>query len=631
MTPHLRRSWAGYCLLVLVAVGFVLRLLYALPDLDTSRFWDERFSLRNVRSLVVWGQLRPQNGYYPSLSYLPHAAVIGAAEGLHRATGIESLSMLDPERPFGLSQGAFLAARLVSVAAGTLTLALVYLLGRRLASPATGLLAAGVVSASWSHLFVSVTFKPDVLAGLVAVIAFWWILDALERPGAARYALAGVGVGLAASTKYLGASMAIPLVAGSLVATGAGWRTWRRLALAGAVTVATFVLLNPWLGLIAADLGETGELYDRKAAAAGSGHWTVLTEGVRWIVQDHRPVVALFAALGCVGLAVRVRGRWPGRPGRAEAVGVLAAIFGYAGFYALVTPHFRAWNYIPVLPFTAFAAAWAMVGSSEWLLGRLPERSRVPVRRSLGVGVGVLVLSFPVSLIYVATVPTTWEVTSAALSRLEGLPAVVVYGEGVRAKIERETDPPGFLFLEVESLEEVPAGDLARADAVVFPTRATEGSGASAYPGSGPPPASSVTRVERRWFRIRGPSLTVVRHPWRLRSETDHRPIRPEGRPLELALDQPLRAGEVVSLAVRARRGGGARFPRAVRVAGAGEVPLHPLRHGRLDWLVTPRVRVPRARGALVLRVPELAPQVRLLEVRLYRWEDAWSSPQSSR
>lgn len=621
MAPHLRRNWAVYCLLLLLIAGFALRLLYALPDLDTGRFWDERFSARNVRSLVFQGQLRPQNAYYPSLSYLPHAAVIAAAEGLHRATGLEFLSMHDPRRSFGLSERAFLAARLVSVVAGTLTIALVFFLGRRLASPLVGLLAAGVVSASWTHLFVSVTFKPDVLAGLVAVVAFWWILDALAKPRFARYALAGVGIGLAASTKYLGASMAIPLVAGSLVATGARWRTGWRLALAGVATVATFVLLNPWLGLIAEDLAVTEKDYARKAAAAGDSHWTVLVEGVRWVVRDLRPVVALFAGFGCVGLAARAWRRVPGRPGRTATIAVLAAIFGYAGFYALVTSHFRAWNYMPVLPFAALVAAWAMVASSEWLLEWLPEGARTPIRGTLWPGVGVLFLSFPVSLIYMATVPTTWEVARESLSRLEGIPAVVVYGEGVRAELERETHPPGFLFLEVESLGEVPVGDLTRANAVVFPSRALEGPEASFYRRLAAPEGRSVSRVEPRWFRTRGPSLEVVRRPWRLRRETVHRPAQEEGGNLEFSLPEPLRPGEIVSLAVRARRHGQPRFPRTVRLAGAGEAPLYPLRRTRLDWLVTPKVGMRQARSSLVVGFPELAPRVQLLEVRLYRWK----------
>jgi len=623
MVGHARRNWAGYCLLLLLAAGLMARVAYALPGLDTGRFWDERFSLRNVRSLVAEGQVRPQNGYYPALSYLPHSALIAAAEGLHRLTGIESLSMLDPQRSFGFSRSAIFVTRLVSVIAGTLTIGLVYLLGRRLASPAVGLLAAGILSASWTHLFVSVKFKPDVLTVLAFVVAFWWILNALERPTAARFALAGLGVGLAASTKYLGASIAIPLVASALFAAGKELRTWGRLALAGAVAVGSFVTLNPWLSLIVHDMSVTKRDYAAKAAAAGETHWTVLAEEVAWLTDDHRSVVALFVFLGCAGLVARAAGWLRGGLPRPAAIAILAAILGHSVFYAGATRHFEPWNYLPVLPFTSFAAAWAIAGLAQWLVTSLPETTRAPVRAILGVVAAVLVLAFPFSVTYAATIPTTSELALEALDRLEPSSARIVYAEDIRTEVERDTIRHEFLLLEVENLAEVPRTSLERADALVFSIDQAQGPRGDVFARWLDSEGRSANRIEARWFRGRGPGLVVVDNGWELRGDVLHWTIEGREQPPRLPLAEPLELGEIVSLAVHVWRGRGRQFPGAVRIEGAGETPLYQLQAGRQAWMVTPKIRLERAVDELSIRFSGLAEEVLPFEVKLYRWRRA--------
>lgn len=622
MAPPSQRIWTVVCLLLFLVSGLAVRLIFAIPDLDPGRFWDERVSIWNVHDLVAQGHVRPQNALYPTLSYLPHAGVIAAVEAIHRVTGNDSLSMFDPEDENGFTPQALLVARTVSVIAGTLTLAVVFLLGRRLASPLVGLVATAIVSASWSHLFVSVKFKPDVLAVLLALVAFWWILDAAERPGPGRYALAGIGVGLSASTKYLGVSMAVPLVVVALATAGRELRTWGRLALTGAATLATFVVLNPWLGLIVKDVSRIQADYQNKAEAAGATHWTMFREAARWVVQDHRPVIAVFVVLGLAGLAARAAGRLQGSgPGRVQALAVLAAVAGHTVLYALVTANFRDWNYLPVLPFTAFAAAWAMVGASEGALARLPSGARAPARSALWATVLALFLWFPLSLTYTACVPSTWERASRALGELDGAPALIVYGEGVRSEIERDPGPPRFVLLEVESLESVSRDDLARSDAVAFRSEALEEPEAEVYRSLMDSSGASTTRYEPRWFRARGPSLVVVRPPWRLKAPVYQREAA--GAPAStVALDRPVRPGETISLAVRVRRPRGtAPLPGAVAIEGVGEAALYTLGHGRATWMVSPKVQARRriSRLALELRGPD--PPSDLEEVKLYRWE----------
>ncbi|MEM8963235.1 MAG: hypothetical protein AAGD38_17250 [Acidobacteriota bacterium] len=53
-------------LLLIVVCGLGLRLWYGSAFPDSSRFWDEQYSLQNVRSLLATQTLEPASGYYPS-------------------------------------------------------------------------------------------------------------------------------------------------------------------------------------------------------------------------------------------------------------------------------------------------------------------------------------------------------------------------------------------------------------------------------------------------------------------------------------------------------------------------------------------------------------------------------------
>ncbi|MCG8457762.1 MAG: hypothetical protein MI919_15920, partial [Holophagales bacterium] len=75
-----------YALLGFLLLGFTfLSAAYASFHPAQGRFYDERFALQNVHSVLQRGRLEPANGYYATLSYLPQtlalasAAVVGEA------------------------------------------------------------------------------------------------------------------------------------------------------------------------------------------------------------------------------------------------------------------------------------------------------------------------------------------------------------------------------------------------------------------------------------------------------------------------------------------------------------------------------------------------------------------------
>jgi 4-amino-4-deoxy-L-arabinose transferase-like glycosyltransferase len=124
----------------------------------------------------------------------------------------------------------YLSHRLVGAVIGTVTVVLIGLLGRRVASAAVGLTAAAVAAAYPLLWGADVSLMSETLYGALLVGA---LLAALAR----RPVVLGVLLGLAALTRGE-ALLLVPLLVVPLF-----WRHWRALALA----VAAFALvLAPW-------------------------------------------------------------------------------------------------------------------------------------------------------------------------------------------------------------------------------------------------------------------------------------------------------------------------------------------------------------------------------------------------
>lgn len=199
-------------LALILALAALLRLwgvTWGLPS--TAHLFsyhpDEFHSLRGALSLLLLGDLNPHFFNYGSL-YLYLAA---AAAGL---TG----TMPPPDLAFdGMVQVLHdwtLAARLVTVLCGVLTVAVVYRLGDLLTGRRLGLGAAVALAVMPLHVLHSTYATVDVPQGLFVALALLFAVR-IARQGSPRdYVLAGLCAGLAASAKYSGALVLVaPLVA----------------------------------------------------------------------------------------------------------------------------------------------------------------------------------------------------------------------------------------------------------------------------------------------------------------------------------------------------------------------------------------------------------------------------------
>jgi hypothetical protein len=142
----------------------------------------------------------------------------------------------------------FVVARVLAALLGTASVLLVYLAGRRLFSRDVGLLAAAIFGLGFLPVFYSHLALNDVPALAPVALALYGVAGVMRRGRRRDYVLSGLGIGLAAATKYTGGVMVFCLVFGALCdgLTDSLARAGRRLLLAGAVALAAFVVANPY-------------------------------------------------------------------------------------------------------------------------------------------------------------------------------------------------------------------------------------------------------------------------------------------------------------------------------------------------------------------------------------------------
>jgi hypothetical protein len=139
------------------------------------------------------------------------------------------------------------AARIGLAVAGTLAVLIVYLLGRRLAGPRAGLVAAGLAATYPPTLFYTSLLSGEPLAILTvpaAVLAFLWAAD----PGRPPWAWAVPGLLLAATAmlrpEYIALTALLAALATLLVGRRSG--SLRGVAAGGLLALAFAAAIAPW-------------------------------------------------------------------------------------------------------------------------------------------------------------------------------------------------------------------------------------------------------------------------------------------------------------------------------------------------------------------------------------------------
>lgn len=591
-------------LLLILAASFVLRLWLASSELNASRFWDEQINLSNVAG-VLEGSLRPANGFYQGLSYLPQAALLALIEGIHRATGWEDLAIRNTA---GFTPLAYFLCRLFQALYGTLSLFATYLLGRRLFSEPAAILGVLLLSLTERHLHASVIFKPDILLLLWTVVAFLWILDAIDEPGLRSYLLAGLGVGLCVATKLNGALVAIPLVLGTVALFRRERRVSLWLLIAGLVTAAVFVLFNPYVGVQVAAFERNLGHYERRSTGS---HLDVLwqTLAVLFTKPFHGPLIGACAVLGGALMAARSKGL--------RTLVFLSYPVAYIVLYAVVTTRFKENHFLQTLPFTSLLAAHFLLGTFAWLARRFPRMERLPVRGAI---LGLLICWLAaIAVLYVhrQVVPETRACANDFLGRSLPQPqrARLIYAEAAASPV-LPGRPLRSGVVVLKSLGTVPAETLDLADAVVL---------SSAEPDR--ERLGKTMRFSSSPFTCRGDEVTVLFHPWTSTGRWDRQatPVAAKKKGWRIAdLPLGLPAGETVSLAVWLPRPLG---KSAELVVNGRTLPLIRVgRKGRMQLCLSPRFVSPGEGQEVRLRFQEHWALASEIDLMIYRWSPPGSA-----
>jgi hypothetical protein len=251
----------------------------------------------------------------------------------------------------------WLLARGMSAMVGTAAVGMIYLAGVRFHGRKAGFFAAGVLAVGFLPVFYghfALNDSPLLFPVCLALYGAARIADSGDRNS---YLIAGVGVGLAAATKYSAGVVAIAVALAFLPRWRQDGVSKALIALAGAALA--FLLANPYSLLDSsaffgglAHQSEASSNAGGKVGQVGSGgipyYLHALTWGVGWV-----PLISAFA--GTVLLIVRDRKR---------ALILVVAPVVFLVFMSTYSRWFGRWA-MPVVPFVALLAGVAAACAVE--------------------------------------------------------------------------------------------------------------------------------------------------------------------------------------------------------------------------------------------------------------------------
>lgn len=334
------------------------------------------------------GDLNPHNFLYPSFFFYVLFGWVGASFVIGWLLGVYPSLAAFQTQFFVDPTPVYLAGRTLGVVCGVVTVALVFVLGRRLFGTRAGLAAGLFLAVAPTHVRDSHYVKHDVPVTLAIVAAYLGIVSLL-RPGAEgdagrregsdtrRALVAGALCGVAFSTHYYSVFLALPLaIAVWHARRAAGWgdvvRTWALAATAAAVVffaLSPFLLVEPltaWNDIVA-----NRQIVVDRAVEGSGGLFASLPAYGRMLWTEALGWPLVIASLAGIVLLARNR----------LLVAILVAAFPVA-FLAFITNTVAASRYLnPVLPFMALMAGFAV--GAMWRMG------------SVAAGVLAILLAWP--------------------------------------------------------------------------------------------------------------------------------------------------------------------------------------------------------------------------------------------
>jgi 4-amino-4-deoxy-L-arabinose transferase-like glycosyltransferase len=218
---------SAVALAAIAALALAVRLVYALA--------------------IAPGQPTPGDSliYHALANSIAHGDGYNLAEIYHRSHPTASHPPLYPlylAAFVKLGISSYGAQRAVSCLLGTIAVVLVGLVGRRIAGPRVGLIAAGIAAVYPQLFMVDGTLLAEALFAPLVVLALLLAYRLLERPTIADAAALGATIGLATLARSDGIMLLVLLV------VPVAWRVGRgRFRLMAVAALAAALVLSPWL------------------------------------------------------------------------------------------------------------------------------------------------------------------------------------------------------------------------------------------------------------------------------------------------------------------------------------------------------------------------------------------------
>jgi 4-amino-4-deoxy-L-arabinose transferase-like glycosyltransferase len=356
------RDWSPLAMVLLVAL--------------TLRLWGIKQGLPYAYNVDEYGHFVPEavamfqhglNPHYfinpPALTYLLHLVF---AVWLGGSAGVTREFALHPDH-------VFLVARVTAALLGTVSVWLLYLVGSRLFSRGVGLLAAALEAVAFLPVFYAHLALNDVPTLAPLTLSLLGAAGILRRGRALDYLLAGIGLGLAAATKYTAGIVILPLVAAAVAQyLDAGPGARRRMALgvgvAAIAALGAFLIANPFSLLdfhrFHSDINRQST-YAQMSSASWTGgprqssivyYLSSFTWGLGWV-----PALAALAGAATVWRKERKLG-WL----------LVPAAVVYLAFMSLQGRYFGRWL-LPIFPIACLLAAYFALELADRATRRAPQ------------------------------------------------------------------------------------------------------------------------------------------------------------------------------------------------------------------------------------------------------------------
>ena len=344
------------------------------------RLWGIHFGLPHLNARPDEGAIVAIAGGMRGGDFNPHFFNYPALFMLAVALGWFAVGVVSTVFPLNLWMDAaatttpYRIARYFSAAAGIASVLFVFRIGERLFGVTAAVVSAALLALAFLHVRDSHFGVTDVPMTFLVLVAFHYIVRLSQSGNRADLIAAGVASGLATSTKYNAALIALPALAAIMLEPlghhrSIGMRV-RDAALYTSLLVGAFLLTSPYSVLefrtFVADV-----TYESRHLAGG--HGMVLTRG--W---HHHATSTLRYGVGLPMLCAAVFGMLL-LIVRDRRKGILVALFPVSYYMLLGSGYTVFARYmLPVVPFLCLTAAYGVTETARWLAARMNRASAMP-------------------------------------------------------------------------------------------------------------------------------------------------------------------------------------------------------------------------------------------------------------